>query len=96
MGDEQMEEGSTSLETWAAHLLAATEQQPPGHLTQGGSLLALRRCWQLLHDGVTPLEHDLQLLAGDTCSFPKFVQPAMWAWLLRHYKAVCQLDHMIK
>ena len=55
-------------------------------LTSQGQRLAYKRCWQLLHEGVTPLEHDLGLLAADEACDDSEAQ--IYLQQLQHYRKV--------
>ena len=47
-------------------------------LHDNAKLLVMRRCWELLHDGVTPLQEDLRLLAADQPHGPLWFLRAVW------------------
>ena len=55
-------------------------------LTNRAKQLLFKRCWQLLHDGVTPLEQDLGLLAADEVTNDTAAE--IYVRLLQHYRQV--------
>lgn len=71
-----------------AHGMAAADEQlaTQPQLTMQGQKLLMKRCWQLLHDGVTTLQHDLGLLAADEMCDD--VAAEAYVRMLQHYRQV--------
>ena len=60
--------GIPSSDDWLAHLEHLVDHVPLFDWTGGSPALLLHRCWQLLHDGVTPLEVPRSCSLLQSCS----------------------------